>query len=337
MLYSDDDDVIYQFARAAIINGINIPGTSPDLLDRSILIQMDRIEESERRDRSSLWAQFESARPRIFGAILDTLSAAIKIRPSIKLHRLPRMADWTLWGCAIAEALGIGQEAFLEAYAGNRRSQNDEVVSADVVAATLIEFLDGREEWSGSPSELHLELNKIAEEHGTTKERHWPKSPEALSRRLTTLSHNLKEAGLVVEKGWSGRGRDKRRSLTITRPDRDPDLPSPPSYRPQMAPEATEGGNAMGTQLDLHCNTVPIPSPPNPAESLDGDAVDAGDAISGNSAGHDLLASRGCLKCNFLVRPSAIEARCKYRNPPTDLFDPAIVCPFKGPSKRGML
>ena len=35
-LYTDDEDVIYNFIRCIGINGINIGGLKPDLLDRSI-------------------------------------------------------------------------------------------------------------------------------------------------------------------------------------------------------------------------------------------------------------------------------------------------------------
>jgi hypothetical protein len=36
-LYSDANDVIFQFCRTFILNGINILSASPDLLDRSII------------------------------------------------------------------------------------------------------------------------------------------------------------------------------------------------------------------------------------------------------------------------------------------------------------
>ena len=47
-LYSDDSDVILTFKRPMIITGINIPTHSPDLLDRLLLIELERIQ-SDRR------------------------------------------------------------------------------------------------------------------------------------------------------------------------------------------------------------------------------------------------------------------------------------------------
>jgi hypothetical protein len=42
-LYTDDEDIIYNFIRCTGINGINIPGLKQDLLDRAILRKRERI------------------------------------------------------------------------------------------------------------------------------------------------------------------------------------------------------------------------------------------------------------------------------------------------------
>ena len=42
-LYSDDADIILSFLRPIIITGINIPTHAPDLLDRLLLIELERI------------------------------------------------------------------------------------------------------------------------------------------------------------------------------------------------------------------------------------------------------------------------------------------------------
>ena len=57
-LYTDDDDVVYQVKRCIGINGINLLIKKPDLMDRSILVYLDRIDPSKRREESELWAAF---------------------------------------------------------------------------------------------------------------------------------------------------------------------------------------------------------------------------------------------------------------------------------------
>jgi len=54
-LFTDDDDVIYSYRRAILFNGINIAISKPDLLDRSLLIQLERISDEHRREEAEVW------------------------------------------------------------------------------------------------------------------------------------------------------------------------------------------------------------------------------------------------------------------------------------------
>ena len=47
-LYSDDNDIIYNFRRCLGFNGINLAATKADLLDRGIIMALERIPESKR-------------------------------------------------------------------------------------------------------------------------------------------------------------------------------------------------------------------------------------------------------------------------------------------------
>ena len=73
------------------------------------------------------------------------------------------MADFALWGCAIAESLGYPQQEFLAAFDQNVKVRNDEVLANNSVATVVLAFMEDREEWDGSPAELLRELEKLAE------------------------------------------------------------------------------------------------------------------------------------------------------------------------------
>ncbi|MEN6373682.1 MAG: hypothetical protein ABFD75_02735 [Smithella sp.] len=115
-LYSDEEDVIFAFRRCAALTAINMCIQKSDLFDRAILIRFDSIHPYQRKEDAELNRQFENEKPRLLGAIFDTLSKAMKIYPEIKIKYLPRMADFCRWGCAIAVALGYDSEDFLNAY-----------------------------------------------------------------------------------------------------------------------------------------------------------------------------------------------------------------------------
>lgn len=200
-LYTDDEDVIYSFKCCIGINGINIAAQKADLLDRSILFGLERIDSKQRKDETKFWNDFKELQPIIIGGVFNTLAKAIEIRPSIILEELPRMADFALWGCAIAKALGYEQEEFLTAYQANLDEQNEEAIREHPVATAVRSFMEKREyaEWQGSSTELLNVLEVIAEEQSINiKQKLWPKAPQALSRRLNEVKTNLNNIGIVI-------------------------------------------------------------------------------------------------------------------------------------------
>ena len=197
-LFTDSDDYIFTFQKCLALNGINNVANRPDLLDRAILIELCRIKESNRRELTDLMADFEKDLPCILGGIFDTLSKAMRIYPTVKLEKLPRMADFARWGYAVGEALGgLGNE-FLEQYNSNQNKRNIEVLNTDIVATLVVAFMKDKSEWSGLISELYNQLSEMAPQYGiNSKGKVFPPAPNVLSRRLNGLKSNLEQASIT--------------------------------------------------------------------------------------------------------------------------------------------
>lgn len=215
-LYTDDDDIIYQFRRVVLLNGINVAAVKPDLLDRSILIELNEIDDDQRKSEENMLAEFERIKPMLLGAIFNTLSKALQNIDNYKLTELPRLADFARWGYAIAEALPpmtalvpeSQGEAFLRNYKANISLQRKEAIAASPVANTIIEFMKNQEEWTGTPSELLLLLRIKAQGQSiSTRSSSWPKAPNALSKQLNEIKLNLKNVGIQVERPPRGDAR----------------------------------------------------------------------------------------------------------------------------------
>jgi DNA polymerase-1 len=198
--YTDDDDVIYKFRRCIGLNGINIAATEPDILDRLVLIEMQRIQNKTRKEDLKLRAEFERDLPQLLGALFDAVSGAMKIKPLIRLRNLPRMADYMSWGEALSQAMGEVPGTFFGLYSANISRQHEEVVKGHAVAAAVAALMEEREKWVGSPTELLGELKQIAEKLKLDmKDKAWPKAPHALTRRLKEVEANLRESGVAVQ------------------------------------------------------------------------------------------------------------------------------------------
>jgi hypothetical protein len=212
-LYSDDDDIIYSFRRCVLLNGVNIAATNSDLLRRAVLFALEEVSASERRSEAALWADFHGVRPYILGGMWEALSRALALADPMRTVELPTMADFALWGQAIAEALGKAGEAFLQAYLSNISQQHAEAIDSNTAASVLVRFMEGREIWEGSPSQLYSSLKSLAQElELSVTDKQWPRNPSWLMRSLNTVKTNLKAEGIVIGQTW-----DRGRMITLSR------------------------------------------------------------------------------------------------------------------------
>lgn len=206
-LYTDDDDIIYNFKRCVGLNGINLGATNADLLDRGLIILLERISEERQLKPEDLWKKFEELSPQLLGYILDILVMLLKWKnnpnnPQLKLSKLPRMSEFAEYGEMISRLMGNPANKFINAYYRNISLQSQEVLDSSVVASAVIQLMvsPNCDEWIGTPTNLLSELEYCAELLKiNTKSKVWPKAPHILSRRLNEIKVNLKLLGIEVQ------------------------------------------------------------------------------------------------------------------------------------------
>ncbi len=294
-LYTDIDEVILSFLRCPMLNGINLVASRDDLLDRSVLFQLERIDEDDRKEEKVFWEEFEKDRPYILGALFDSVSAAMRIYPTLRLDRLPRMADFARWGYAITEATGKSGEQFLAAYYRNIKGAVEEAVLGDQVGAAVVDFMNEREYWDGTATEL---LKLLSELPGIdVKSKYWPKRPHTLTRRLNKIKSALADYGITVEPWRKG----STRGVSL----RKKTIASLASQASQAREHRHSNSDAIKMKASLKSDSVTIASlsdaietkasPHEPREHRHCDGNDASDALlstSGEGAEEDIL-SRG--------------------------------------------
>jgi hypothetical protein len=177
-LYTDDEDVIIELRRAVILNGINVPTDRGDVLDRSLVVELERIPDGERKTEEELWERFEAEHPKLLGALFNTLAKAIALKPSLKLSRRPRLADWGEYAASVYEVMGWGAETFLKDWDEVVRAQNQATLDGSPVAQAIITLMEEHEECSHTSSKMHALLKDIAEAQGVdvARDKAWPKS-----------------------------------------------------------------------------------------------------------------------------------------------------------------
>ena len=205
-LYSDDDEVIYNFKRPLMLNGINNFITQADLLDRALILNVERIPEEKRLTELELWNKFEEEKPLILGAMFTVLSNAMKLFPNTPKSGLPRMADFGRWGCAIFSSItNCPFSDFQALLSGNKERQIEESIEADPVAQ-LAKFIAERfVRCSGTAANFYhapeyIQTVKTPTEIFCLSDRtNWPKDLSQIGKRLRRAEGMLREAGITVE------------------------------------------------------------------------------------------------------------------------------------------
>ncbi|MBA3754481.1 MAG: hypothetical protein H0X01_10185 [Nitrospira sp.] len=175
-LYSDTDETILNAQRPLLITSIEEICTRGDLLDRSIMVQLEPIPQDRRREEMSLDRDLDAIRPGVLGALLDGVVTALHNHSAVKLAGLPRMADFACWVTAAESGLGCEPQTFIAAYAGNREETHEIALEASVIAPTLRAWFEEQSTWSGTATEL---LTRLSDRAGgsVTNWKGWPNGP----------------------------------------------------------------------------------------------------------------------------------------------------------------
>ena len=239
-LYTDQDEVIFDATRPVILNGIEDIVTRPDLADRGVFLQLKPIPEESRRTEDELWQAFRQDRPKILGALLDSLVHGLRHLSDTRLDRHPRMADFARWATACETAVWPSG-TFMGAYMGNLEHTVDSVIEADPVASTVRSWMADQTKWSGTASDLLTQLNHHASDavkHGKT----WPSTPRTLSSRLRRAATFLRTVGIYIDFDQKV-GRTRTRMITIST---DPDHHAQPASASSAPAPLSEVSGACG-------------------------------------------------------------------------------------------
>lgn len=118
-LFTDIDMMILKLKNIIVLNGIDIVPKKADLLERSLLFELEKITPDRRMTDKKFWSSFKEKRAEILGAIFDTISIAIAIRKTLDLKETHRMSDAYTDMCAIALALDIPLDEFIRIFNDN--------------------------------------------------------------------------------------------------------------------------------------------------------------------------------------------------------------------------
>lgn len=161
-----------------------------------------------------------------------------------EIKQLPRMADFDEIGEIISRCMGYNDKEFLNAYYNNIDLQIEEAIEANPVGNAILKFMEYKQHWKGTATELLTELVEVANELKiNTHDKSWPKAPNTLSRRIKEVKTNLREIGIIIDNSGARDSKTKVKAIEIRKISLLP-LPSLPGEN--HAQITSDNGNDIG-------------------------------------------------------------------------------------------
>ena len=239
-LYSDLEEVSVKYRRPQILTGVDLVPTRSDLLERCLIVRLERIPEKNRLSERKLESLTSSLLPGIYGSLLDLMVVALRNLPTINLDELPRMADFA----ELCVAAGIPN--FAEVYSANINVGSQEAIEANPITSGILSLLDAHNGyWHGSSTELILRLQEL----DPTNREIQKLSARSIGRKLaSSLKGDLAAVGVEVDQG---RGTNGQRYLILSRAS---------SPQPSVSQAPTSGQCGGGAKEQTSQTSTPTQS-----------------------------------------------------------------------------
>lgn len=198
-LYTDIGSIVCKFQSCISINGVTLPLEADDVLDRSLLFDIQRIEPEKRKKEEVLWKEFNEDKPYILGSIFKIISKVLAVNEVPALERLTRLADFEAKGYVIAESMGPGNgDKFREQLKRNADKQNEEAVSNNDAARIVIMVIHELVRDDGEITIYPGDLYKKCEPY--IKGKNFPKDETRLIKELNKIRSNLETEKVYFRK-----------------------------------------------------------------------------------------------------------------------------------------
>lgn len=190
-LYTDGDAAVFSFRRCIVLNGIDLGALRPDLAERMVPIDLERISEQDRLEEAELWPRWAEAHPRILGALLDLAARVMRVLPSVELESKPRMADFARVLAAVDSVLGT--EGY-KRYTKRALDLAADGLSGDPLAMAIRDTISTS--FEGTSAELLAHVTPDVEKWRPPKG--WPATARQTTTQLRRIAPSLRKIGWTV-------------------------------------------------------------------------------------------------------------------------------------------
>jgi len=199
--YTNGEVFTISVKRKVLINGIDFTISQPDLADRTINYEKERIPEEQRKTDQFVEDAFKKLLPDLLGEIFLVLQKALSLLDKVEQEckKLPRMASFGIFGEAIYQAMGHKQGEFLNIYKESIQKNLENLYENNPVIPCLEDLLEGKDEVELQANELYRRIKNFVDTQGYNSKR-IPQASNGLFNWFTRSKTLLDENDIIVTK-----------------------------------------------------------------------------------------------------------------------------------------
>jgi hypothetical protein len=214
-LFTDDGVSVMFLHIAMVLNGIYDFVTESDLVQRSLILNLQQMDEKCRISEKNLLADLEDDLPEIMMGLFQQIADVLKVLPEAEVTHPERMIDFCQWLAALELVDGVDAGTYQALYSETLQVAQLGSLLENDFASEVYKFADRLERpWKGTPTELYRALSDVTSIRGHGRFNDWPKSVESMSKNLKTLLPALNTQGIFIS---FSKSRDRYIDITTTR------------------------------------------------------------------------------------------------------------------------
>lgn len=248
-LYSDDDVVVLEFRRVLAMTTIDAGALAGDLAERLLMIELNLIPDTKRREEAELDKVYAEAHASILASLFDLLAEVLKALPDVVLTERPRMADFARILAAVDHVRGW--ETFAS-YTASARNAVADVLDGEPFAQAVVALVD-----KAGAEGLILTAQQILDTVATPDRlpKKWPKDSTRAAGQLKRLAPALRTIGIEVDDSQRQPSGNRTRLYKLTtsesRRNAAPAAPTAPATASDQQGRAGASEN-VSTRTDVH-------------------------------------------------------------------------------------
>ncbi len=203
-LFTDEEMVVATYIRKFVLNGIGLSVDRGDFIQRTVQYKLTPLTPEDMMSNKQYNEKVQKIRPLVLSDIFNLLSRSLKMYENVKDElqgKLPRMADFVIWGECISRCNGNKPEEFLRLYTESMAVSTNEAAEKHGLVAYILDRMSGIETLTEDLTTFYTKAVSWAESnHFDTKGKFstFPKASNKLRGTFQRVNPYLKNYGYVT-------------------------------------------------------------------------------------------------------------------------------------------